>query len=435
MIEAGTLVPYTAGSGDTLAALAARFNTTVDQILLANPGRIADRTTLAPGLSLLIPASFAPLGGTPFQILPDSQFVNGPARRGQDTRLDLLRLGGYLTAYSEFAEGRVRPAWEIVDHVALAYSVSPRLLLAALEFRTGAATDPAPSADVKLYPLGLPDPLQSGLYSQLRRAAEQLNAGYYGWRSGALLEVQLADGRLSRADAWQNAATVGVQALLGKFLAGEAWEQAVGPQGFAAVYRRLFGDPWLDDFPLMPGGLEQPDWPLPFAEGKVWNLSGGPHPVWGESQPWAALDLAPPANTGGCVDSFEWVQAVAPGVIARSADAAVVLDLDGDGDERTGWNLLYYHVATQDRAPEGRRVAAGDPIGHPSCEGGRATGTHVHVARKYNGEWLPADGAIPFTLSGWMAHNEARPYLGSMTRGDQTATANPISSAATRIWR
>ena len=26
------------------------------------------------------------------------------------------------------------------------------------------------------------------------------------------------------------------------------------------------------------------------------------------------------------------------------------------------------------------QLAAGDPIGHPSCEGGVATGTHVHLA-------------------------------------------------------
>ena len=46
----------------------------------------------------------------------------------------------------------------------------------------------------------------------------------------------------------------------------------------------------------------------------------------------------------------------------------------------------------------------GDHIGHPSCEGGRAVGTHLHIARKYNGEWVGAGGALPFVLSGWTTH-------------------------------
>ena len=37
-------------------------------------------------------------------------------------------------------------------------------------------------------------------------------------------------------------------------------------------------------------------------------------------------------------------------------------------------------------------------------EGGHVTGTHVHIARKYNGEWIPADG-LAFNLEGWVAHD------------------------------
>ena len=40
-------------------------------------------------------------------------------------------------------------------------------------------------------------------------------------------------------------------------------------------------------------------------------------------------------------------------------------------------------------------VQAGDPLGHPSCEGGNVTGTHVHLARKFNGEWIGAGGRMP----------------------------------------
>ncbi len=38
---------------------------------------------------------------------------------------------------------------------------------------------------------------------------------------------------------------------------------------------------------------------------------------------------------------------------SRSETAAVVLDLDGDGDERTGWVVFYFHIETKDRVPVG----------------------------------------------------------------------------------
>jgi hypothetical protein len=123
------------------------------------------------------------------------------------------------------------------------------------------------------------------------------------------------------------------------------------------------------------------------------------------------------------------------GLVTRSDHGVVVMDLDGDGKEQTGWDLLFLHVATDGRVAVGKWLEAGDMIGHPSCEGGNATGTHVHIARKYNGEWIAADGPIPFTLSGWRAHAGKDPYQGSLTKGDQTVTACTCGSFETRIIR
>jgi hypothetical protein len=114
---------------------------------------------------------------------------------------------------------------------------------------------------------------------------------------------------------------------------------------------------------------------------------------------------------------------MADGIVVRSEFGLVVLDLDGDGDERTGWNLVYLHVGTQGRAPTGLSLKQGEAIGLPSCEGGRVTGTHIHVSRKYNGEWIPADGPIPFNMEGWIPHNGSRPYLGTLTKGSLIVTA------------
>jgi hypothetical protein len=110
-----------------------------------------------------------------------------------------------------------------------------------------------------------------------------------------------------------------------------------------------------------------------------------------------------------------------------------MLDLDGDGDERTGWNVFYLHVATKNRVPLGTTLQQGDRIGHPSCEGGRSTGTHIHIARKFNGEWMPAEDVMGYNLEGWTAHNGSQPYLGTLTRGSLTVTACTCSNAASFI--
>jgi murein DD-endopeptidase MepM/ murein hydrolase activator NlpD len=130
---------------------------------------------------------------------------------------------------------------------------------------------------------------------------------------------------------------------------------------------------------------------------------------------------------------MEWIVAPASGVIARSGEAAVVLDLDGDGDERTGWVLFFFHMATNDRVAAGVSVQQGDNLGHPSCEGGESTGTHVHVVRRYNGEWIAAGGVIPFVLDGWLAAYGDAPYQGTLTKGSKVVTASEYSSSETRI--
>jgi LasA protease len=90
-------------------------------------------------------------------------------------------------------------------------------------------------------------------------------------------------------------------------------------------------------------------------------------------------------------------------------------------------------VRTDGRVTAGTRLKTGDPIGYPSCEGGEATGTHIHIARRYNGEWIPADSAVPLNLSGWIAHNGAAPYLGTLTRFTQTVTACTCSDQNSQI--
>jgi len=174
---------------------------------------------------------------------------------------------------------------------------------------------------------------------------------------------------------------------------------------------------------------------LPFDLNRSWSYSGGPHGAWEHDGSYAALDFAPASSEPGCQESSAWATAAASGLVVRSGNGVVILDLDGDGREQTGWVLLYLHVSNDKRVPVGTWVDVGDHLGHPSCEGGAATGTHIHFARKYNGEWIAAAGPVPFDLGGWVASAGEAAYKGSMTRNGETINACTCGSADTLIRR
>ncbi|MGW8250847.1 MAG: hypothetical protein ACWGO1_09415, partial [Anaerolineales bacterium] len=196
--------------------------------------------------------------------------------------------------------------------------------------------------------------------------------------------------------------------------------------------------PWSTEAalgPLIPAGLVQPEMELPFLPGERWSLTGGPHAAWDSGTPRGALDFSPITGEAVCAVSSRWAVAVAPGVIVRSANNALALDLDGDGDEQTGWVVVYYHLAEADMISQDSLVAQDEHLGHPSCEGGHSTGKHVHVVRKYNGEWLPADGPLPFVLSGWKAVAGSRNYEGSLVRDGSVVSSNPGGNQSSVIYR
>ena len=428
----GTVFDYLAQQGDTLPAVAAHFNTTIEAIQAANPDLPEVVTTFPAGYLLRVPAYYVPLTSPPFHILPDSEAVNGPGAIGFDLQAEVESRPGFLKGLTDYAQRQQRPAWEVVEVVARNSSIHPKVLLALLEYQTHALTQPVPIGQQVAYPLGFEDNRHRGLYRQLVWAAENFNNAYYGWRTGAV-ELELADGRISRPDPWQNAGTVGVHGALAALYGQSKFDAAIGPDGLAGTLTDLWGDPFAEEQVVIPPSLQQPELGLPFAPNRIWDFTGGPHPSWGDSLPWGALDLAPPSAIAGCAESPEYFTAPADGVVTTSDYAMLMLDLDGDADQRTGWVIYFYHVGLDNKAPAGTVVKMGDPLGHPSCEGGRATGTHVHVARRYNGEWIPAGGPIPFEMGGWTAAYGDAPYEGTMTKGSKVVPACECSVAENRI--
>ncbi|MEX2161237.1 MAG: LysM peptidoglycan-binding domain-containing protein [Anaerolineales bacterium] len=413
--DPGQLVEYTAQTGDTLIALAARFNTTIAEILAANSIIPQSASTLPPGLPMQVPIYYRAYWGTSYRIIPDSQFVNGPAAVDFDTQAFVDAQPGWLKNYGGYAAGSTRTGAGLVDLVATNFSVSPRLLLALLEFKAGALSQPTIDPAKSAYPLGYETRGHSGVYLQLVWVANQLNNSYYSWRNGKIIEFERPDETIYRPDPWQNAASVALQLLFNITESQDGFNTAIGPEGLALTFTSLFGDPWAAEVAHIPGSLVQPEFRLPFPPGQVWSLTGGPHTGWGQGEPYAALDFAP-GEQRGCYLTGQWATAVADGVVVRTDVGLAVLDLDGDGDERTGWVIFYLHLGKEEKARVGDRLAAGQPVGHPSCEGGSSTGTHVHLARKYNGEWIEAAGTLPFVMEGWIPQEGSAAYTGLLSR-------------------
>jgi murein DD-endopeptidase MepM/ murein hydrolase activator NlpD len=260
-----------------------------------------------------------------------------------------------------------------------------------------------------------------------------LNQGFYRWQEGQIQNWYLTDGTQVVPQPGINPGTAGVQHFFSKLDDQTTWNIDTGPNGLFATYTTMFGYPfdWAIE-PLLPAGLTQPTLVLPFQPGEIWQFTGGPHAGWDQGSAWAALDFAPPGEPIGCGSTDAWVTASAPGIILRADTGAVVQDLDGDGLEQTGWTLLYMHIETRDRVQPGTRVQIGDRIGHPSCEGGLSNAAHLHLARRYNGLWIPADDPkIPFVMDGFAASGNDVEYDGWLTRNGAVIEAwdgrNPVN--------
>jgi LasA protease len=434
---------YTVQAGDYPSSIAEQFGITVDELLAAN--NLTIDTIIYPGDVLHIPVSSdpqqAPVIPDPaqlassdfFKIIPDSELVYGPLSTLLPLEAFIQKQGGYLSYYTQEVDGETLTGAQIVEKVAQNYSVNPRLLLAVLEYRAQWVTNPNPAPSTLDVPIGYMDDFHVKLYRQLTWSANVLNEGFYRWQEDKIQNWALSDGTAIVPQPGINPGTAAVQNLFAKLDDQATWQIDVGKTGLFSTYSAMFGYPfdWAIE-PFLPVTLSQPTLTLPFAAGEIWQFTGGPHGGWDVGSGWAAIDFAPPGEPIGCGSTDAWVTAVADGLILRSKNGAVVEDLDGDGLEQTGWTILYLHIETRDRVEAGQRVKTGDRIGHPSCEGGEANATHLHIARRYNGMWIAAnDSRLPFVMDGYVASGNDTEYDGWLTRNGTVIEAwdgrNPIN--------
>lgn len=435
--EENAPILYYAQSGDSIGVLAVRFGVETGEI--TSTSALPEEGFISEGQLLLIPNRLEQTSSN-LKFFPDSEVVNSPSSIDFDTQSFVDQAGGYLAGYNEAVYAfDVMSGADIIDKVATEFAIHPRLLLALLEYQSGWVYGSRPDNEFdQYYPLGIKlDAV--GLYHQLVQAAGVIESGYYGWREGTVVTAEFKDGWKLRLAAELNCGSVGLMQFFASLSRFEDWSNDLyGENGFLATYSKMFGDPWLiaQKFePLFTPDVLQPELILPFQPGIVWSYTVGPHAAWGAADVRAALDFAPPSAETGCHTNWTWITSVGPGLVVRSQDGAVVVDMDGDGFGQTGWNIIYLHVATANRVPVGTWLEAGDKIGHPSCEGGKSTGTHLHITRRYNGEWVPAEGPLAFVMSGWKAKASSNYLDGWLVRGEEVKTASIYGSPVSHISR
>jgi LasA protease len=425
---------YVVKPGDILSAIAERYNVSLEALIQVN--KIANPDSLEVGMTLAIPAVTPQPPGPDFKIIPDSELVYGPMSASFDIGAFIDSKAGYLAGYTQEVNGEILNSTQIVQRIAQDYSVNPRLLLAVLEYRSSWVTNPNPDPSLADIPFGFSDAWYVGLYRQLAWAAIQLNNGYYLWRTNSITEWVLKDGSVVPITPTINAGTAAVQNFFAHLDDYSSWLRDVSSRGFFDQYSTLFGYPF--DFsiePIVPANLTQPRLHLPFPVGETWFFTGGPHLSWDAGSPYGALDFAPP-DAADCNSSQVWVTAVADGVVTRTGVGTVVQDLDGDGNEGSGWVIVYYHIESRDRVQNGSYLHAGDQVGHASCEGGIYTGAHVHLARKFNGEWIPVIRAgAPFVMDGWIPEGTGEEYVGTLNRNGTTIVNLDGKSETNQIQR
>jgi len=427
---------YITQQGDILPAIASRFNVSVDDI--ESDSDLNPEGLLPIGLHLRIPDVLEDLLPYHTPILPDSEVIYGPTIGDFDAAAYAYEAGGFLASYSEQVRGEVIQGPDIVQYVAIASSTNPRLLLAFLEFRSGWVLGHPPNADKNRFPIGY-GAADSGLYNELMITAKLLAQGFYGWRDGSRTQLTFYGGGSARLSPGLNAGSTALMHLFATLYSQKLWETHLfGSSSFLLFYQEMFGDPWSRSAfgePYLLHTTQQPNLALPFPIGEYWSLTGGPHVTWQTGTPWGALDFAPITGEPQCAVSARWGTAAAPGLVVRSERSVVAIDLDGDGDEGTGWVLIYQHMAEKDRVAAGIWLNQDDPVGHPSCEGGQTTGTHLHFARKYNGEWAGVGQPFPLVLSGWQVFAGLSRYVGTLEKGDQIVTSRPDGSSGSTIVR
>jgi LasA protease len=387
----GELVAYTAQSGDNLPMLAARFNTTEETIRKTNPILPPAVTTLPQGLPMQIPIYYTPFWGSAFKLIPNSAFIYSSDL--EDYEIDTMLVGNPRNSKAIQQITALEGMPEAFRQTCLQASVDPRLVLSLIEYGLdpNSGLQPASKAllnSVSVYNLDL-----------LQHWLNLLNEGYYGFEIGKLVKLELPDGSIEGLDPWQNAASAGISYFFSQMLETPTdYQRALNPSGFAATYENLFGNPWAAETEVLPGSLEWIPAGLPINPQGGWQAALLTEAI-SKSMSWSGATAGFHASIQDATDKnvYGKVFSSIGGTITRLDASQLVVSQPGM-PETQGWSIVYFGLAVKPGLKVGDKVQIGETLGHVDAGAWDAS---FWLARKYNGEWVPAGSVVPFTLGGW----------------------------------
>jgi len=348
---------------------------------------------------LLVPVgqgrALAQVDGQPLRVVDDSRFAGR----------EIFDVTGWLQARGSGLLSNTEPLAEwgeqvnlgrMIAHEAARNGMDARVLLTLVELWGGGVSSPLTTDLTPTLPPAFRGATQ---YAGIEAVAAAAGAAYYN-ENGA------------RA-AGMSRGTYAVAVALGGGAPAPVAQVAV----FAGVYQRLFGiNPAMVASRGALAAGPEPTWRLPWINGERWWLNGGPHHNYGwgsvSKRPWSHLDFQPRGG-GGCSTSDtnpSSIGAVAAGDVVYSDGNQVIVDHGG------GWRSSYFHVRSNSRIANLKFVEAGERLGSPSCQGGRAYGVHVHFGLQMDGNFMEAAGR---RLSGWEVVSTSH-YSGFLRKGSFT---------------
>ncbi len=361
--------------------------------------------------------------------ISDYRFLNSTSISELEIQAFLEKWASPLAEFIEDINGEEWSAAEIIKFHAMFNSINPEVLLIMLEAKAHLITDPTVGVPLFASPeisfKGTPS-----FYNYVELLTNQLVNAYDLVRYTPIRQ----NAHLSQIN-YENAsdATIAIiEIFSGMFDTSEQQVWLVGSDAkFVEYLSTWFNDSVTLEFneALTSGPTTLPSgYQLPFPTDEVWYYSSGPHHNNGISHcapgktrsecppgPWSAIDIVPPERVPcGTVDTRWWVVAAQDGIVVSSGKGLVIVEHYG------GWRTHYMHIASQDRVGVGVEVDKGDPIGHPSCEGGVSTGGHVHFAIVNATEgFVNIDSSF---LSSWFI-KETTHYNGTMSRSGVSRVA------------
>lgn len=381
------------------------------------PVVVVDAATATPPIPLTVDATQTPLAQTPVVVDPNarrflsmSEIVYAPDFYRDEITSYLQQAGGDLATVKTNVGGRSYDFPTALLGSTLYYSVSPKIILALIEYQSDLVTVPNQPADRYTWAVGYSGDggKFAGFGAQIRWAVREL---FYARRDAIIRPpLQFRDGTMPTPTYLTEQQYV-IARLLAPTINSASLDTALWQ--YVDTYERLFGKlpATLPEYPPAPAILHRPleeimpitsffDHGGPFL---TRNDKDGVTTFWGRTE--TDIAFAYDGHDG-------WDYAAAPpdpalasapgkvvfaGIADDNCDTLAVI-IDHGQDVRT----LYWHLA-QVLVDVGQTVTQGETIGIIG-ETGCAKGPHLHFGVQYRGYNVDPYGWCAATPDPWQAH-------------------------------